>query len=104
MKMYKTEYHSIVIKESEVVKVTDKTITFIEHYKDWRSDVIKTKNSIEGLHTTWHEWHKTKEDAINFLLKRTECNIKGLKQQIKSLEGDLKELKNLENDNKGNAK
>lgn len=66
--------------EFEVVKSTDKTVTYM------RGD----RQDRESLVSSYHHWHKTKDEAINHLKERYLSKIEYAEKEI------LEAKKNLE--------
>ena len=92
MKMYRTSAWDYVIEEHEVVKKTDKKVTFLDIYMDYQEQRPKTREQRESLHTSYRDWHETKSDAENFLLKRIDSNIKYAEDKIAQLKIERQKL------------
>lgn len=87
MKMYRTSSWDYKIEELEVVKKTDKTVTFIEKYMSRAPQELR-----ESLHSSYRDWHETKEDAVNFLLNRIDSGIKSSEDRIAQLKIERQKL------------
>jgi hypothetical protein len=90
MKIYKTSSSGIEINEYELIKRTPKTVTYIEEYNEpytVYSDTksIKTRTVTANIDSTWNKFHETKENAIRYLIKKINSEIKSLVNRIDNL-------------------
>jgi hypothetical protein len=82
MIMYKTEKWSNKILELEVLKSTDKTVTYMRGERQDR----------ELLVSSYHYWHNTKEDALNHLKQRYLSKIEYAEKEIAEAKKNLELL------------
>lgn len=64
--------HGIEINEVEVMRVSDKSVYFMRSGKEQR----------ELINTEWNSYHKTKEDAIDFLVAQQKSKIQNASQML----------------------
>ncbi|HRP30507.1 MAG TPA: hypothetical protein PKV73_01380 [Agriterribacter sp.] len=82
MLMYKTAKWSEKIEEREVLKTTDKSVYFTAHNREQK----------ELKHTSYYDWHDTKQDAVNFLKKRYLSKIEYAEKEIAEAKRNLELL------------
>jgi hypothetical protein len=74
------------IKEYEVVKETEKQLTYIDEYN---------RQQREAKVSDWQSWHDTKEEARSFLIVKKMKEIEKLKAQIKYKEEEIERIQKL---------
>jgi hypothetical protein len=94
MKMYKTFNYGYQIKEFEITQRTPKSVTFIEEYRVFMTNEVKTRVVRELIHTSYGDWHETRNEAENFLLRRIDSNIKHAENKITKLKIERQKLIN----------
>ena len=84
---YKTKYDSS-IKPHEVIKETEKQITYKHYYTDIDgSECVKEER--ENKISNWHHWHDNFNDAKHFLLNRAYEKIAKFEKEIKKAKDDI---------------
>lgn len=90
--VYMTRTHYDDIRKFEVVKRTDKTVTYIEPSQgSWSA-----RETRANLQSSYSKFHDTWEDARAYLVKRTEREIESCRERqhkANSLLGQLKKMK-----------
>lgn len=83
MIMYRTSSYGIAIYEHEIVRETEKSVFTKASYGEQR-------------HLKDSHWHRTKGDALKFLLRREEANhenyLRGVERSQAAIEQLMKEL------------
>lgn len=82
MIMYRTLNYSNKIEEIEVIKTTDKTVTYLRGGREDRENKV----------SSYHCWHKTKEDAINHLKKQYLSELSYAEEKLLHAKQKLEEL------------
>lgn len=82
MKVYGTSYGN-EIREKAITRKSDKNIFFINH---------SGNEERQRIDTSYSKWHNSKQEAIDYLIDRTQYAIKSKKEQIQKLEQDLEKL------------
>ncbi len=80
---YKTNKWDTNIKEFEVVKATEKTVTYITSSGGENKD---------NWNTAYHNWHKSKQAAVEYLIKIRKTKIDYLSDQIKRSSKEIEQL------------
>jgi hypothetical protein len=86
MKKFRAWHSFLSIEEFEVVKETDKQVTFI------RDNGKEYKESRSSAYTSWHD---SKEDAKLEVIRRIKFDINKLDSQIKYQKERIKEVEAL---------
>ena len=84
IKMYQTSRWSNNIKEKEFVEVSDKSVFYINERTG--------KKERELISTNYHTWHKSKEEAIEWLKNKYELQIKRAESVISEARKNILEL------------
>jgi len=84
--MFKTNTYSFRIEERECTKVTDKSIY-------WINDSGKEERAL--ISSSWVDWHRTKEEAVNFMIKIKENAITRHNSDIEKLRAEINKIKEL---------
>lgn len=82
MIMYKTYKWSNKIEEIDVIKYTDKTVTYLRGRREDRENKV----------SSYHCWHETKEDAINHLKKQYLSEVSYAEERLLNSKKKLEEL------------
>lgn len=80
--MYQTNKWSNNITEKEIIKSTDKTVTYLLGNREYRENII----------SNYHRWHKTKDDAINCLKEKYLSRINWAEKEITEAKKNLELL------------
>ncbi len=78
MIMYMTTNWSFKIEEKEVDKVSDKFVFY-----------ARTR---ERISNSWHKWHKTKEEAIEYMRKNCIREIEEVENDLSNAKEQLEEF------------
>jgi hypothetical protein len=81
IKMYLTVNYSDEMTERVFVKVSDKSVFWINEKTGKQERALILSN--------YHRWHKSKQDAINYLKERMERQMKYGRELIKDAETRL---------------
>lgn len=84
VKMYRTSSWTNEIVEKEFIEVSDKSVFWINERTG--------KKDRELITTNYHIWHKSKEDAVNWLKNKWERKISNAERQISEAKSLLAEL------------
>lgn len=84
-----TFFEDLIIKV-KVVKETDKFVTILRDNK--HND--KPYEQREAKFSSWHQFHKTFEDAKNYLIEKSERKIKNIEEDLKREQEFLEKIKN----------
>lgn len=93
MEKFKTTYGDTITKY-EVIKETEKQITFIKKWINWD----KKEQSIEvreNKDSNYHKWHDTFEEAKNYLIEYNKKQIENLETQIIKAKEKLSKVQSL---------
>lgn len=93
MEKFKTTYGDSITKY-EVIKETEKQITFINKWTDWN----KKENSREvreNKDSKYHKWHNTFDEAKNYLIEYNKKQIENLETQIIKAKEKLSKVQSL---------
>ena len=82
--MYRTSSWKNEIVEKEFIEVSDKSVFWINERTG--------KKDRELITTNYHIWHKSKEDAVNWLKNKWERQISNAERQISEAKSFLAEL------------
>jgi hypothetical protein len=81
MKKFRARFNEI--KEFEVVKETEKQIVYINEYK---------RECREAKIADWQSWHNSKEDAINYLIRKKQAEINQLEARIIYIKEEMNKI------------
>ena len=87
VKMYRTSNWGNEIIEKELIEVSDKSVFWINERTG--------KKDRELISTNYHIWHKSKEEAIEWLKNKWERQIKTAESSISNSRQMLSELGSL---------
>jgi hypothetical protein len=93
MEKFKTTYGDSITKY-EVIKETEKQITFIHKWTDWNKKE-QSRELRENKDSTYHKWHDTFEDAKNYLIEYNKNKISNLENQITKAKEVLSKVQSL---------
>lgn len=79
MKAFKTSSYGIRIEEKEILEFGEKSVFYLSHNGKRQSQLISTH---------YESWHKTKQEAIDYITNR-------VKNEIERLEYNLTQKKQL---------
>jgi len=82
--MYRTSSWKNEIVEKEFIEVSDKSVFWINERTG--------KKDRELITTNYHIWHKSKEEAVNWLKNKWERQIANAERQISEAKSLLSEL------------
>ena len=85
MKMYRVDW-DMRLEEFEVVKVTDKTVTYVNPY--WKKETRTNKV------THYHIWFPTRAEAVNHIKGKLLMQIAQAHKNIAAARATLAELEN----------
>lgn len=80
MKRYRTERYNNEIKEAEVVRETKASVFFADGAREFKV-------------TQYHLWWDSREEALAYLIKRTEGQLEIMRCSMEKLTNELAELK-----------
>jgi hypothetical protein len=89
---YRTTRNYVKIESFEVIKETEKTVTFLACTRD---GAFREERQLRTA--DWHQWHNSWEDAHTFLIKRAGDNVEGLRRQLERANGELGNIKGMKN-------
>lgn len=86
MEKFRTDSYGNLITKYEVVKETEKQITYLQKYTSWPAKKEESREVRESKSGRGHNWHDTFEEAKNYL-------IENIKKEILYLENRANETK-----------
>jgi len=94
MEMFRAERFSDgEIKPYNVLKITDKTVTYENTYQDYLSKKIKIDKRRENIESGYHKWCETYLEAELWLLARQSYDVKCAEERLAEEQETLSKLR-----------